>query len=151
MSQFNRHRQHVQAIHGHPARPVGLFDEISRAQRPRTIEYADIVEAEEPTLENIFSLGVLAIHPPGEIEQQFVKHALQEITIGFSVNAPFDLVDAPGCPGVHRRIHVREIPFVGRKLAVGVHVPLAQEQYQLLLGEIRVDDCHRHAVEPQIP
>ena len=37
-----------------------------------------------------------------------------------------DLVDAPGGPGVHGRIDVAEGPLVGRQLAVGMHVPLAQ-------------------------
>ena len=44
---------------------------------------------------------------------------------------PVDLVDAPGGPGVHRRVHVAEVPLVGRELAVRVHVPLAQQQQQL--------------------
>ena len=37
------------------------------------------------------------------------------------------------------RIHVAERPFVGGQLPVRVHVPLARQQQQLLLGEIGVD------------
>ena len=50
-----------------------------------------------------------------------------------------DLVDAPCGPGMHRRVDVAEGPFIGRQLPVGMHVPLAQHQQQLLLGEIRID------------
>jgi hypothetical protein len=45
-------------------------------------------------------------------------------------------IDAPAGPGVDRRIDVGKIEFIGRQLAAGVHVPLAQEQDELLLGEI---------------
>ena len=54
-------------------------------------------------------------------------------------------------PGVDRRIDVGEVPFVGRDLAVGMHVPLAQQQDELRLGEGGVDVRQRHAVEGQVP
>ena len=38
------------------------------------------------------------------------------------------LINAPGRPGMHRRIHVAERPLVGRKLAVRMHVPFAREE-----------------------
>ena len=62
-----------------------------------------------------------------------------------------DLEDAPGRPGVHRRVDVAELPFVGRHLAVGVHVPFAGQQHELLLGELGVDQRERHAVEREVP
>ena len=63
-----------------------------------------------------------------------------------------DLVDAPGRPRVHRRIHVVERPFVGGKLAVGVHVPLAQScSTSCCLGELGIDQRERDAVEREIP
>ena len=40
-------------------------------------------------------------------------------------------------PGVHRRIHIAERPFVRRELPVGMHVPFAQHQHQLILWRIR--------------
>jgi hypothetical protein len=39
---------------------------------------------------------------------------------------------------MNRRVHVGKLPFVSRDLAVGVHVPFAQEQDQLLLGELDI-------------
>ena len=62
-----------------------------------------------------------------------------------------DLVDAPRRPGVHRRIHIAERPLVRGQLPVGVHVPLAQQQHELLLREVGIDERQRHAVERQIP
>ena len=62
-----------------------------------------------------------------------------------------DLEDAPGRPGVHRRVDVAERPLVGRQLAVRVHVPLARQQHELLLGELGVDQRERDAVEREVP
>ncbi len=62
-----------------------------------------------------------------------------------------DLVDAPRRPRVHRRVGVPERPLVGGKLTVGVHVPFAQQQHELLLRELRIDNRERDAVERQIP
>ena len=61
------------------------------------------------------------------------------------------LVDPPAGPGVHRRIDVAEVELVGRNLAVGVHVPFAQEQHELLLGELRVDPGQGDHVKGQVP
>ena len=52
---------------------------------------------------------------------------------------------------MHRRIDVAKIPLVGRDLAVGVHVMLAQHQLQLLLAEIRIHERQREHVEGKIP
>ena len=46
--------------------------------KAQAIEDADIVQAEESALKNIISFGILAVHPPGEIQQQLVKDALQK-------------------------------------------------------------------------
>ena len=52
-----------------------------------------------------------------------------------------DLVDAAGGPGVDRRVDVGEVPLVGRELAVGVHVPLAEQQHELPLGQLGVEQA----------
>jgi len=41
--------------------------------------------------------------------------------------------------GVDGRVDVGQVVLAGRQLAVGVQVPLAQQQQQLLLGEVWVD------------
>src|SRR5579863_8525079 len=45
--QLERNRQHVQAIHSHPAGAVGLFEMASRGQRLRTVKDSDVVKAEK--------------------------------------------------------------------------------------------------------
>jgi hypothetical protein len=62
-----------------------------------------------------------------------------------------DLVHAPTSPSVHRRIDVAERELVGRELTVRMHVPLAQEQDELLLRELGIDARHRKHVEREIP
>ena len=65
--------------------------------------------------------------------------------------AAVDLEDAQRRPGVHRRVDVAERPLVGGQLAVRVHVPLAAQQDELLLGEGRVDVGERDALEGEVP
>ncbi len=67
--QFQRHRQHVQAIHPHPACSVRLLQVSARRQRCRAIEYSDIVQPQESSLEYVPPIGIFAIHPPREIQQ----------------------------------------------------------------------------------
>ena len=63
----------------------------------------------------------------------------------------FQAVGEDGGPGVHRRVDVAEVPLVGRDLAVGVHVALAQHQLQLLLAEIGIDERQGEDVEGEVP
>ena len=50
----------------------------------RAVERADVVEAEEAALEDVVALGVLAVHPPGEVEEQLVEDALEEVEVASS-------------------------------------------------------------------
>ena len=118
---------------------------------PAAVEDADVVQAEEPALEGVAAVGVLAVDPPGEVQQQLVEDLLQEVGVGAALDLAGDLVDAAGGAGVDRRVDVGEVPLVGRELAVGVHVPLAQEQHELPLGPLGVEPCQRDAVEGDVP
>ena len=62
-----------------------------------------------------------------------------------------DLVNAPGCPAEHRRIYIAKIPFVGGNLSVGMLVPFAHDEIELALGEMRIDQGERNAVESEVP
>ena len=101
--------------------------------------------------EKRFSLQVLTIDPPGEIDQQLVKDTHQEFAVCLALDARGNFVDAPGSPGVHGRIHVGKIPLVGRQLAVRMHVPFAQKEHELILGVIGIDQGHGDAMESEIP
>src|SRR4029077_13021770 len=98
----------------------------------RAVEDADVVETEEPAGEEVLAFGVLAIHPPREVEQQLLKRPLEEQAIALPSRAGH-LVDAPARPRVYGRVDVAEGELVRRNLSVGVHVPLAQQQHELLL------------------
>ena len=59
--------------------PSRLVDVPAGGQLRAAVEHADVVEAEESALEDVAALGVLAIHPPGEVQHQLVEHALEEL------------------------------------------------------------------------
>jgi hypothetical protein len=83
-------------------------------ERRAAVEDADVVEPEEPALEDVPAVVVLAVDPPGEVEQELVEDPLEEVAIGDPRDAPVDLVDTPCRPGMDGRVDVREGPFVGR-------------------------------------
>ncbi len=141
-----RHLQQVLAVHGHPRGSIGLLQHAVDGQLG-AVEGADVVQPQEAALEQVVALDVLAVDPPVEVEQQLVQHSRQEV----EVVVAGDLVHAQRGPGVDRRVDVGEVPLVGGELAVGVHVPLAAEQDELGLGELRVDVGQGDAVEGQVP
>ena len=81
----------------------------------------------KPPAKRCLPAHVLAVHPPGEVEQQLVEDAREEERGRAAPRRAGHLVDPPAGPGVDRRVDVVEGELVGRQLAVGVHVPLAQE------------------------
>ena len=50
-----------------------------------------------------------------------------------------------------RRVHVSKGKLVRRNLAIGVHVPLAQEKNKLLFGKIGVESGKGDHMKSQIP
>src|SRR5258708_31176554 len=88
-------RQHVQTEHSHPTRAVGLLEVPAGRERGGAVEYADVVEAQEPALENIHSVGVLEVHPPRKVQEQFVKHAFEKAEIRHNADTTLDFVIAP--------------------------------------------------------
>ena len=101
LAEFEGDMQHVQAEHRHPGGAIGLLDVATGGQRARAVEHPDIVEAEEPALEDVQALRVLAVHPPGEVQQQLVEDPFQERDItGTAVPAAivFDRRATPPMP-----------------------------------------------------
>ena len=78
----------VVAVERHPRGAVGLLEVTAGRQRLRAVEDADVVEAEEAAGEEIVALRVLAVDPPGEVEQQLLERALEEDAISRAALAP---------------------------------------------------------------
>ena len=68
--ELDRELQHVLAEQGHPGRAVRLLEVAAGGQRGAAVEDADVVEAEEAALEHVLAEAVLAVDPPGEVQQR---------------------------------------------------------------------------------
>ena len=80
--------EHVLAEQRHPGRAVRLLQIAAGRQRRAAVEDADVVEAEEAALEDVLAEAVLAVHPPGEVQQQLVERRLEELDVGLAVAGP---------------------------------------------------------------
>src|SRR5713226_7512614 len=82
--ELERYAHQVERVHRHPGGAVGLVDIAAGRQRRAAVEKADIVEAEKPALKDVVSFDVLAVHPPGEIEHQFVEDTFEESPVALA-------------------------------------------------------------------
>ena len=76
--EFDGDGEHVEAEGGHPGGAVGLIEMGAAGKRCAAVEEADVVQAQEAALEDVAAFGVLAIDPPGEVDEQFLEDALEE-------------------------------------------------------------------------
>src|SRR5262245_10808716 len=83
--QFACNLEHVFAIQGHPCCTIGLLQISAGRQRSTAVEYANIVEAQKASLEDVLTRSVFAVDPPSEIEQQFLKATLQPLLVSVSL------------------------------------------------------------------
>ena len=118
LGQLQRDVEHAETVERHPAGAIGLLEGATCGQGLRAVEEADVVEAEEAPLENVFAFDVLAVDPPGEVEEELLEDALQEVEVLPAVELALDLEDAEGRPGVDGRVDVTEVPFVAVKESV---------------------------------
>src|SRR5207249_354336 len=146
-----RNPHQVQRKHSHPTRAIALFKMATVGKGGAAIEYADVIESEESPLEDIVTFGIFPIHPPGKGEQQFMENRFQERAVAFAGLFTFDLENAPRRPCEDGRIYITEVPFVGRKLAIGMLVPLTNYNIELTFGKMRIDYGQRDAMKGQVP
>ena len=93
--QLQRDGQHVQAEQPHPRRAVGLLEPPAVGQvGTAAVEHADVVQAQEAALERVAAVGVLAVDPPGEVQEQLVEDLLEEVGVLATGHLAVDLVDA---------------------------------------------------------
>ena len=146
-----RHLEHVEAELAHPGGAVGLLEHAAAGEHRRAVEGADVVEPEEAALEDVVAERVLAVHPPGEVDQQLVEGGGEELEVGAAVDAEH----RERRPRLDGRVHVAEVPLVGGQLAVRVHVPLAAHEQQLVLRRggigVREDDAVEREVPRRVP
>src|SRR5580692_470395 len=120
--QLHCNLQHVLAEQHHPRSAIRLLQVSTSRQRCAAIKYPNIVQPEEATLERVFTRAVLAVHPPGEVQQKLLERALQPVNIASAATHLLKPVREDGGPGMHRRVNVTEIPLVRRKLSIWVQV-----------------------------
>src|SRR5512139_2305884 len=149
--EFQRNLQHILAEEGHPGRSIRFFQVTSRGKGCATVEDTDIVQAQKAAIEYIATVAVLAVDPPGKIEHQLLKSLFQKLQITLPSMQLFDIVNMPGCPGVHRWIDITEVPFIGWELTGGMQIKLAQYQAYLFLGIVQIDHRQRDGMKSQVP
>ena len=150
-SELHGDLEHVLREQRHPCGAVGLLQMTPGRQLRAAVEDADVVETEEAALEHVLAEAVLAIHPPREVQQELGEGVTEEFHVSLAALRLLGAVEEQGGEGVHRRVHVTEVPLVGGDLPVRVQVVPAQHQLQLLLGEVEVHDPDRQGMEGEVP
>src|SRR6185369_261031 len=129
--------QHILAVESHPRSTVGLVQMAARRERRAAIKHTNVVQPEKAPGENVLPLGILSVDPPVEILHQALKRPLQEAEIS-PAQLLFNVVEEQGRPGMYWRIHVTEVPLVGRDLPIRMRIEISQHEQQLVLGKIEV-------------
>src|SRR5579859_4180386 len=84
-----------------------------RGQDGAAIKHSNIVQPKEAALKNVQAIRVLAIDPPGKVQQQLVEDALQKLRVALAAVLRFvNEVNLVRGPCVDRRINVTECPFI---------------------------------------
>ena len=80
-----------------------------------------------------------------------MKAALEPVEIALTAFGYLEFVGEDGGKGVHRRIDIAKVPFVGGKLSAGVNIGDREHQVQLLLTKVFVYQCHGNDMKGQVP
>ena len=79
-----------------------------------------------------------------------MKRTLQPAVIGLAPGF-LEAMGEDRRPGVHRWIHIAEVPLVRGNLSARMQVTLSQHEIELLLAEFRIDERQREYVKGEIP
>src|SRR5277367_1467968 len=123
LCQNKRNLQHVLAVESHPRRAIRLVEMPTGGELSTAIEHANIVQPEESSREDIPSLRVFSVDPPVEVQHQTLKRTLQEAQVR-PAQFFLDVEKKQRRPGMHWRIHITEVPLVGRDLSVGMCIEI---------------------------
>src|SRR4029453_3688616 len=91
-------------------------------ERRAAVEHTDVVEPEETTFEHVSTGGILAVEPPREVDEELLERALQPGDVTGAALLHFRLVHEKRGVGVHRRVHVAEVPLIGGEASPRVWV-----------------------------
>src|SRR5260221_12907344 len=87
------------------------------------VKHADIVQPQEAALEDVQAFNVLAVDPPGEVEEKVMEDARQELRIALAaVPGPVKQKNLVGGPCVDGRVYGAAGPLVRRDLCRGMHI-----------------------------
>src|ERR1022692_5232545 len=128
LGQLERDVHHVDAEERHPTGAIGLLENRAVGELFAAVDHCDVVQSKEAALEDVVTLAIHLVDPPREIDEQLMEAFLQKLAVGIAGTIALDLVNPPDRPGMHRRIEIREFPFVGRDLSIGVLKLLEQEE-----------------------
>ena len=98
--QLDANLEHVLAEQCHPRGAVSLFEMATSGQLCASIKHADIVESKKSAFKQILSKAILAVHPPTEIQQQFLKRLLEKFQIAFALQSLLRPVQEDRRPGI---------------------------------------------------
>lgn len=95
-------------------------------------------------------LSMTQKHSPIEIQNELLESSGQKHPIPL---APLvgHFVDPPNGPRMNRGVDIFEGKLIGRYLPIGGHVPLPEEQDELVLGKLGVHFGKRDHVEGEVP
>src|SRR5215831_20599031 len=121
IAQNESYLQHALAVESHPRGSVRLLQRSTGWKVSAAVEYADVVQSQEATCEDVAALEILAVDPPVEVQHQGLERSFEETGVG-AAQRVLPSVQIQRGPGMHRWIDVAEVPLVGRYLAVRVEV-----------------------------
>src|SRR5262249_58245311 len=109
------------------------------------VDHGNVVETEKPAFKDIVALTIDLVHPPGKIKQQFVEAAFEKQAVRLAGANTVHVIHPPHGPGLHGRVEIGKLPFVGWNLATGMLELLEHEEPELLFGELRIDYGESHS------
>src|SRR5215469_9495947 len=73
LGEDERNFEHGKAIERHPCRAIRLIHVPAARQWRTAIKDADVIQPKKPSRKNVSSRRILAIHPPGKVQPQFME------------------------------------------------------------------------------
>ena len=142
-----RHLEHVEAVFRHPGRAVRLFQDFAAGSITERSNGPILSSPRKPPSKMLSPRASSRLTHQVKLISSLLKTRARKSKSVAAVDAEH----RQRRPCLNRRVHVAEIPFVGRQLAVRMHVPFARQQQQLVLRHRRVGMGENDAVKGEVP